>query len=128
MRLLLDTHALLGFALADPVLPARVRRTIADPANAVFVSPASYWEIAIKAGTGRYTLPGPHAAFFEAVIADNGFHILPIEPRHTETLLTLPPHHKDPFDRLLIAQAVAEGLTLVSDDAAVRLYPVPVAW
>ena len=78
------------------------------------ISPASYWEIAIKIGLGKYTLPEPYQVFMEREIADNDFRILPIEPRHTAVLTTLPLHHRDPFDRLIVAQAMVEGIPLVN--------------
>jgi PIN domain nuclease of toxin-antitoxin system/uncharacterized protein (DUF433 family) len=109
VRLLLDTHAFLWFLLDDPQLSATARVAIEDPLNDIEVSPASYWEIAIKIRLGKYALPEPYQPFIEREIADNDFHILPIEPRHTALLTTMPLHHKDPFDRLLVAQASVEG-------------------
>ena len=79
------------------------RALIDDPANKKFVSPASYWEIAIKVSIGRYSLNQPYDAFMDRGIRGNGFVILPIEPRHTALLITMPYHHRDPFDRLLAA-------------------------
>src|SRR5262249_5989643 len=103
MRLLLDTQAFLSFILDDPQLSAAARSLIEDPANDVDISPASYWEIAIKIKTGKYTLPEPYETFMERQITTNDFHILHILPKHTSVLTTLPFHHKDPFDRLLIS-------------------------
>jgi PIN domain nuclease of toxin-antitoxin system len=128
MRVLLDTHALLWFALDDPQLSPAARAAILDPANDKLVSPASWWEIGIKMSTGKYTLTVPHDVFFDSAIAANGFLVLPIEPRHTGGLIGLPFHHKDPFDRLLIAQAVVEGIPVVSADAAFDPYPVRRVW
>ncbi len=128
MNLLLDTQALLWFALDDPQLSRTADSLIRDPANAKFVSPASYWEIAIKMSTGKYTLSVPHATFFESAIANNGFHVLHIEPRHTAVVATLPFHHKDPFDRLLVAQALAEGFAVVSSDPALNPYGIQRLW
>lgn len=98
MNLLLDTHSLLWFALDDPQLSPTANSLIRDPANAKFVSPASYWEIAIKMSAGKYFLTVPHATFFEGAITNNGFRVLHIEPRHTAVVATLPFHHRDPFD------------------------------
>ena len=128
MRLLLDTHAFLWYVLADPRLSAVARTAIGDPANDVDVSPATYWEIAIKISLRKYALTQPYQAFFETQIAVNRFRILPIEIRHTAALVTLPHHHKDPFDRLIIAQAVAEGIPVVSNDSRFDAYPVTRMW
>ena len=107
MRLLLDTHAFLWFLLDDPQLSDTARVAIEDPLNDIEVSPASYWEIAIKIRLGKYVLPEPYQMFMEREIAENDFRILPIEPRHTALLTTMPLHHKDPFDRMLVAQATS---------------------
>ena len=128
MRVLLDTHAFLWFALDDPQLSAAAKAVIVDPANEKYVSPASWWEIAIKMSIGKYTLAVPHDVFFVTTIAANGFLILNIEPRHTAALIGLAQPHKDPFDRLLIAQAVAEDMPVVSADAAFDPYPVRRIW
>jgi PIN domain nuclease of toxin-antitoxin system len=100
MRVLLDTQAWLWFALGDGRLRANARRIVEDPVNDKFVSPASYWELAIKIGAGKYALTEPYLTFVERATAGNGFHILPIEPSHTALLTSLPHHHRDPFDRL----------------------------
>ena len=128
MRLLLDTHTLLWFGLDDRRLSATARGLIEDPANEIAISPASYWEIAIKIGLGKYTLSEPYQPFFEQVVADYGLQILPIEIRHTALLTTLPLHHRDPFDRLLIAQAISEGIAIVSDDVQFDAYPITRLW
>ena len=128
MNLLLDTHTLLWFALGDQHLSRTAEALIRDPANTVFVSPASYWEIAIKMSTGKYALHVPHGTFFVSAIANNGFRVLHIEPRHTERIITLPKPHNDPFDRLLIAQALADGMSLVSVDVAFDPYGVTRLW
>jgi PIN domain nuclease of toxin-antitoxin system len=125
---LLDTHAFLWFILDDPQLTAAAKAVIADPANYIEVSPASYWEIAIKIGSHKYTLSQPYQQFMESQIAANDFHILHIEVKHTSALTTLPPHHKDPFDRLQVAQAKTEGIPLVSGDAALDAYGVTRLW
>ena len=128
MRLLLDTHAFLWFILDDPQLSAKADALISDPNNDIKVSPASYWEIAIKIGLRKYALPEPYEVFMDREIADNAFHILHIEPKHTAVLTTLPPHHKDPFDRLMIAQAQIEGIPIVSVDVAFDPYGVTRIW
>jgi PIN domain nuclease of toxin-antitoxin system len=127
-RLLLDTHALLWYVLNDPQLSATARALIDDPAQDVLVSPASYWEIAIKLSIGKYTLAVPYEDFMRQAIDGNDFEILPIEPRHTAALVTMPYHHRDPFDRLLIAQALVENLPIVSIDTAFDPYGVTRLW
>jgi PIN domain nuclease of toxin-antitoxin system len=101
---------------------------IEEPANEVDVSPASYWEIAIKIKLGKYALPQPYQQFMEAQIAVNDFRILPIEPRHTALLTTMPFHHKDPFDRLLVAQALSESVSIISVDSQLDAYGVQRMW
>jgi PIN domain nuclease of toxin-antitoxin system len=128
MRVLLDTHTFLWFALDDPQLSAAAKAVIVDPSNEKYVSPASWWEIAIKMSVGKYTLTVPHAVFFDTAITANGFLVLHVEPRHTAELIGLPQPHKDPFDRLLIAQAVAEGIPIVSGDADFDPYPIRRIW
>jgi PIN domain nuclease of toxin-antitoxin system len=128
LRLLLDTHAFLWFVLNDSQLSAAARTAISDPNNEVFVSPATFWEVAIKVSLGKYTLAVPLEAFFQQGIQANGFKTLPIEFRHAAQVAALPFHHKDPFDRMLIAQALVEGLTLVSIEAAFASYGVKCLW
>lgn len=128
MRLLLDTHAFLWFITDDPQLSAAARTLIADPANEVLVSPASYWEIAIKVRLGKYPLSVPYLTFITQGIDRNDFKVLPIEPRHTDLLTTMPLHHRDPFDRLLVAQALVEAIPLVSNDPALDAYGVNRLW
>jgi PIN domain nuclease of toxin-antitoxin system len=125
---LLDTHAFLWFILDDPKLSERAKALIADADNAVEISPASYWEIAIRISLGKYALPESYAGFMERQLADNDFRILPIEPRHAAVLIDLPFHHRDPFDRLLVAQAICEEIPLVSTDPALDAYPVTRLW
>lgn len=108
MKLLLDTHALLWFCLDDIRLSEDARSLIADGANDVLVSPANYWEIAIKVSLGKYAIDGDFAIFFEDQISENRFTALPISVRHAAEVSRLPFHHRDPFDRLLIAQAIVE--------------------
>lgn len=128
MRVLLDTQAFLWFLLDDPQLSAPAKAFIEDPLNDIAISPASYWEIAIKIRLGKYSLPQPYQTFMESQIAANDFQILPIEPRHTAVLTTMELHHKDPFDRLMIAQAIVEGIPIVSSDAVFDAYPVQRLW
>ena len=128
MRLLLDTHAFLWFLLDDPRLSHDSRVLIEDATNEVAISPASYWEIAIKIRLGKYSLPEPYQVFMEREIADNDFTVIPIEPKHTAVLTTRPLHHRDPFDRLVIAQAIVEALPLVSIDPQFDAYGIRRIW
>jgi PIN domain nuclease of toxin-antitoxin system len=128
VRLLLDTQALLWFYLGDPQLSPAAQAAIVDPDNTKSVSPASFWEIAIKLSIGKYALKEPYDDFIQHAIHDNGFDILAIEPRHTAALVTLPFDHKDPFDRLLAAQAIVEGIGIVSSDAILDKYGVRRIW
>jgi len=128
MRLLLDTHTFLWFTLDDPLLSATARDLIANPDNEIEISPASYWEIAIKIGIGKYILSEPLEDFMEREVATNQFGILHIEPRHVAPLTSLPFHHRDPFDRLIIAQAMVEQIPVVSADATFDDYPVNRLW
>ena len=128
MKLLLDTHALLWYYLGDSQLSVPARNAIEDGSNDKFVSPASYWEIAIKIALGKYRLSESYDDFIQHSIFDNGFRILSVRPRHTSELIGLPRHHDDPFDRLIIAQAIREKMSIVGCDAAFSQYPVPLVW
>jgi PIN domain nuclease of toxin-antitoxin system len=124
-RLLLDTHALI-WALSSPRrLPARVASSIRDPDNDVYVSAVSTWEIAIKAMLRK--IRADVAAVVRA-LRDAGFEELPITIAHTVRVRTLPLRHRDPFDRLLVAQAIEERLTIVTHDPLVRAYDVTSVW
>ncbi len=122
-KLLLDTHAFLWWRTDDRRLKAPARRAIAE-AGIVFVSAASAWEAAIKARLGRLSLPES----MEAGVVQSGFEKLPIVFSHAEAAARLPSHHTDPFDRMLIAQAQLEGLTLVTHDRRLQPYEVPILW
>lgn len=126
--ILLDSHAFLWFVWDDPLLSPAARHRIEDPANRKWVSVASCWEIAIKAGLGKLRLGEPTTTFLPRELATNHFSLLRIELAHATLVETLPPHHKDPFDRLLIAQAIIEKLPLVSADAVFDEYGVTRLW
>ena len=128
MRCLLDTHAFLWFLLDDPKLSVAAGNFIADPGNDIEISPATYWEVAIKVSLGKYALPESFEVFMEREIAAHDFRILHIAPKHAAALTTMPFHHRDPFDRLLIAQAVVEQIPIVSGDAAFDAYPITRLW
>jgi PIN domain nuclease of toxin-antitoxin system len=125
LRLLLDTHALVWFLIEPRKLPPSLREILADPAHDVRVSAVSTWELAIKAGLGRLSLPLDR---IERVIEEAGFRPLAVIIAHSLEVRHLPGHHRDPFDRLLVAQARCERLTLVSRDPAVRRYPIDSLW
>ncbi len=128
MRLLLDTHAFLWWIADDERLSPRAAALIADGSNEVLVSAASAWELVVKSALGRVEVPTPVDRFLTAQMQTNAFVPLPIHMRHALGLAALPDIHRDPFDRILIAQAVAEDLTLVSRDRVLRSYPVTVEW
>jgi len=128
VRLLLDTHAFLWWLAGDVALSNLARSAIADEGNEIFVSAASAWEMATKHRIGK--LPGlrPIAADLEAAIADQGFQALPISLRHGQVAGALPGPHRDPFDRMLIAQAMLDGLVVVSNEEAFDVYGVSRMW
>ncbi len=120
MNLLLDTHVVLWALVQPDLLRDDVRVLITDPAHAVHVSAATVWEIEIKRAVGKLSAPDG----FAAECADRGFDGLPIDLVHAARAGRLPPHHSDPFDRMLIAQAIEDDLVLVSDDRAFDAYDV----
>jgi len=121
MKLLLDTHAVLWW-LDDPLLLSpTAREAIAEPSNEVLVSAAVCWEIAIKRGLGKLTAP----ADLRGALRSCGFTELNITPAHALATETLPMHHRDPFDRMLVAQSLAEGAMLVSRDPLMAAYGIP---
>ncbi len=129
MRYLLDTHAFLWWILDDPRLSPRAREIISDPQTTVFFSVVSAWEIAIKARLGRIKFTTkPLDRFLQEQLQVNNFHVLPVLLHHVFREHTLPPLHRDPFDRMLIAQTLEERLTLITADAQIKAYNVPVVW
>lgn len=125
MKLLLDTHLLLWAAENAPRMPEAARELIADQGNEMYFSAASLWEIAIKQGLGRPDFE-VDARVLRRGLIDNGYLELPILSEHAVAIEGLPAIHKDPFDRLLIVQAMVEGITLLTNDAVVARYPGPV--
>jgi PIN domain nuclease of toxin-antitoxin system len=128
MTVLLDTQAFLWFALGDERLSDVAKSTILDASNKKAISPASFWEIAIKISLGKYLLHEPYEAFMHRGIEGNGFDILAIEPKHTAAVANLPFHHRDPFDRLLVAQSLVEQIPLVSSDSLLDAYGITRLW
>jgi PIN domain nuclease of toxin-antitoxin system len=128
MRLLLDTHAFLWWVDDAPQLSRRARAAIANAENECLVSLASFWEMAIKASLGKLDLPAPMERFIPEQLAVNRFQRLDIDFRHVVRTAAMPFHHRDPFDRLLAAQALEEDLTLVSGDPVFRKYKVRRLW
>ncbi len=128
MRLLLDTHALL-WALAEPrKLSSRARRALEAPANDLLWSAAGTWELAILVALGRVSFDEPLATFLPGALQRLGVRSLPIEDAHAIRVAHLPPIHRDPFDRMLVAQALVEDLTLVTKDPQIRRYGARTLW
>ena len=128
MRLLLDTHALFWSADDPSKVSAVAMKAMQDPVSQRFLSAATIWELAIKAGQGRITLSMPYRQWLEKAIADLGLEIVPITVQYAERQAVLPPHYKDPFDRLMIAQALVDGFSVVGADAAFDWYGVKRIW
>ena len=128
MRLLLDTHVLLWWVEDAPQLSRQARILLGDDRNDCFVSLVSAWEMAIKAGTGKLNLAVSVQRYFQEQLPANDFRLLPITLEQVTRVETLPHHHRDPFDRLLIVQALQEGLSLVSIDLAFDRYGVTTIW
>ena len=125
MRLLLDTHCWLWLQTAPGRFPPDLLETLAAPSSRRHLSAASAWEIAIKHALGKLPLPEPPAIYVPERMRLSGFEGLAVTHAHALAVAVLPPHHRDPFDRILVAQARVEGLTLVTADAALESYEVP---
>lgn len=128
MNVLLDTHAFLWFIEGSPRLSVRARELIRDPETELVLSIASLWEIAIKASIVRLTLLRPFDELVPDQLARHEIVLSPIDVRHLFQLMHLERHHGDPFDRMLIAQAIAERLPIISGDTAFDAYPVTRMW
>jgi PIN domain nuclease of toxin-antitoxin system len=128
VKILLDTHTFLWFIAGDPQLDAYARQLIEESNNERYLSVASVWEITVKSSLGRLIIPTPPTTLIREHVWANAIDLLAITPEHFDTLHTLPYHHKDPFDRLLIAQAMQEGMLLVTKDQAFSAYNVQVTW
>lgn len=124
MKLLLDTHAALWFLGGDERLSENARRHLSDDTNRVLLSAAVVWEIAIKRSLGKLVVPEEYLT----LLLDAGVQPLPVSVAHAAAIEHLPPHHRDPFDRMLVSQAVIEGGALISRDDALRPYDVTLVW
>jgi PIN domain nuclease of toxin-antitoxin system len=127
MNLLLDTHAFIWFLDGDRNLSIKARKYIENPANVNFISIASLWEIAIKVSIDRMKLAGPYEKIIEQIY-DNGFDIMPVKFEHTLLISKMDFHHRDPFDRLIISQALSENFTIISKDKCFDVYKVKRIW
>ena len=128
MRILLDTHAIVWWATGDERLSRKARVALADPNTEVFISIASAWEIQIKATLQKLALNESVDALYRSLIIDQNFRMIGIELKDIDHLSKLPPHHRDPFDRMLVAQALRGDFTLVTKDRVVASYGTPTLW
>ena len=126
--ILLDTKILIWALNDDRSLTRRMRAAISSPTTAVHLSVVSAWEIAIKYQSGKLSFDVPVEEVLSRILDGTVWPVLPVLPAHIAELLSLPMHHRDPFDRLLIAQARAEGMALATSDGQIRKYRVPMAW
>ena len=128
MTLLLDTHTFLWFCQGVAALSATAKALLEDPAYRKLVSVASCWEVAIKAGLGKLAQGEPAATYLPNALGASGFELFPITLDHVAVVETLPHHHRDPFDRMLVAQARVEGVPIIGVDAALDPYGVTRLW
>jgi len=128
MRLLLDTHSFLWFVSGNPQIRSSARMLIEDVSNQPFLSVASLWEMAIKMSLGKLSLGQPFETLIPQQLSLNGIALLGITISHTAVVARLPFHHRDPFDRLLVAQAMTEQMSIVSGDTAFDAYAVTRLW
>jgi PIN domain nuclease of toxin-antitoxin system len=128
VRILIDTHIFIWYIQNSERLPRSIVKLINDGKNDILLSVASIWEMAIKQSTGKLNLGVPYTSFIEEQMRLNNIELLPIKLAHIEVITTLPFHHRDPFDRLLIAQALVEDIVIMSADTMFSLYPVQRMW
>jgi PIN domain nuclease of toxin-antitoxin system len=128
MKLLLDTHSFLWFVLDDPKLSTLAKSLIENRENQRLLSKASLWEIAIKQSIGKLRLSLPFTSFITQQLNLNEIQVLNIAIEHLAVVSTLPLHHRDPFDRLMIAQAVSENISILSVDSSFDAYPIQRLW
>ncbi len=128
MRILLDTHTVIWWVDQDHRLGEAARSAIADPSNELFLGAATVWEIAIKVGLGKLTLSMPYLSWMKQAITDLAATLLPVTVEYASAQAGLPLHHRDPFDRLLVAQARVENMPLISGDAIFDRYGITRLW
>jgi PIN domain nuclease of toxin-antitoxin system len=128
MRVLIDTHIFIWYIQNSERLPSSVATYINDGRNDIFLSIASVWEMAIKQSTGKLNLGFPFASFIAEQMSINSMELLPLRLDHLEVITTIPFHHRDPFDRILIAQAIQEDIVIISADSIFSSYPVQIIW
>jgi PIN domain nuclease of toxin-antitoxin system len=128
VRVFIDTHVFIWYVQNSERLPRLVTALINDGRNDVLFSIASVWEMAIKQSTGKLNLGVPYASFIEEQMRLNNIELLPVRLNHLEVVTSLPFHHRDPFDRLLITQAMVEDIVLITADSVFSLYPVQRMW
>lgn len=128
MSFLLDTHAFLWFINDDPALSTSAKSLIEDPENTIYLSVASIWEMAIKISLGKLEMPSPFTDFIDDQLRENTIVLLDIKTAHAGVVATLPFHHRDPFDRLIIAQSKSEEMPVIGRDAIFDAYGVKRHW
>ena len=128
MRVLLDTHAFLWWINDDVRLSEGAREIFSDGDNELLFSVASGWEMAIKVGMGKLTVSGSLGPYISKHLAENAVEVLPINLSHAVGVTELPDHHRDPFDRLLVSQALVEKLPILSTDPQISRYPIETLW
>jgi PIN domain nuclease of toxin-antitoxin system len=128
VKVLLDTHTFLWWVADDPQMSVTTKNIIVNPDNDIYLSVISAWEIIIKVGTGKLSLSEPPEIYIPNPIASNQFEILPVQISHILKINSLHNFHKDPFDRLLIAQSLVEDFSLITIDSAITQYPVKTIW
>ena len=128
MKVLIDTHVFLWSIASPKKLSSRARSVIESGNNQVFLSVASLWEIVIKVQVGKLSLPDHAERYLRRRIAETDIEVLPITAEHTLKLFSIPDHHRDPFDRILVAQSLEEQIAIVTADTAVTRYSVQVIW
>jgi PIN domain nuclease of toxin-antitoxin system len=128
VTLLLDTQIVIWYVDQDHLLTPAAHTAITDPANDLILSAASVWEIAIKVGVGKLTLSRPYRPWIEKAIADLGLALLPITVDYADVQAGLPHHHRDPFDRLIVSQAIVDGVPVISSDSQLDAYGITRLW
>jgi len=128
LKALLDTHVFLWWITDEPQLPAHIRKVISDIGNELFFSAASCWEIAIKAQLGKIKLPAKPDIFISEQLAINEIQSMPVQSSHALHVFNLPPLHRDPFDRIIVAQAYLENMPVITSDSLISQYDIATIW